>query len=546
MSYTIAELKNLRESEDKVEFKMAERNFPFAGGEHREQSDRRKCFLGYVVALCNEGGGTLVLGMTDKPPHNVVGTDFAVDQTGALEDEVYIRLQIRVHNEELIDEETGKRVLATYIPPRPPGRTMKFEGVPLMRTGDSLRNMSDEETFAILSEQENDFSAKICSNLTVADLDSRAIAVMKEKYADKQKNTAFAAQSDEQSLTDLDLLINGQLNYAALILLGKKEKIKEILPQCAVHVEYRENAANIPFDNRTVFVNPYFLLIDELWNILNARNKRKPIPMRAYITDIPSLDGEVIREAVNNAVAHRDYTKASEIVIKESPDEFLIQSHGGFPLGVTVENILTINSTPRNRLLADVMTKTGLVERSGQGVDKIFKQNLSDGKDFPSYTDSDLFQVTLRIPLTVRHLSFAVFCRQIQRKLPDDQKLGVHHIIALVKIRDRNGDAVRIDAAIIQKLLNIGAIRQDKDGFLLAETYAEIARAIEGSDREKIINFVRNTGLVRMADIISLFENRLTRRQINNTVFKLVDEGVLNKMGNGSATRYALNLQTGS
>lgn len=217
MSYTIEQLKKLRESENKVEFKSAQHNFSFAGSEHREQSDRRKCFLGYIVALCNEGGGTLVLGMADEHPHSVVGTDFAAGLIGNLEDEVYERLQIRVHIEELFDK-AGLRVLVTHIPSRPPGRTMKFEGVPLMRTGESLRNMSDEEVFAILSEQEKDFSAKVCNHLTIDDLDPAAIAILKEKYADKQNNKSFAGQSDEQALIDLDLLVNGQLKYAALIL----------------------------------------------------------------------------------------------------------------------------------------------------------------------------------------------------------------------------------------------------------------------------------------------------------------------------------------
>ncbi len=413
MGYTIEQLKELRESEDKVEFKAARHNFSFAGSEHREQADRRKCFLGYIVALSNEGGGTLVLGMDDEHPHSVVGSDFAEKRVGNLEDEVYKRLAIRVHTEELFDE-NGLRILVTYIPPRPVGRTMKFEGVPLMRTGESLRNMSDEETFAILSEQENDFSATICRELTLDDLDSRAISILKEKYSLKQNNEAFLNQTDEQVLSDLDLLSNGQLTYAALILLGKAEKIKQELPQCLINLEYRENPANIQFDNRTPFLGAYFLVIDELWKIIDARNRNENVQLGSYIINIPELNDEIIRESVNNAVAHRDYKKTSEITIKQSKAEFTVQSHGGFPLGVNVDNILTINSTPRNRLLADVLTKTGLVERSGQGVDKIFYQRLSDGKGFPSYAKSDLFQVTLEIPISVLHPIFDVFFDNLQ------------------------------------------------------------------------------------------------------------------------------------
>ena len=58
---TIEELKILRESEDHVEFKEAKHNFPYNGGSHTDQAERRKCFLGYVVALSNEHGGRLIL-----------------------------------------------------------------------------------------------------------------------------------------------------------------------------------------------------------------------------------------------------------------------------------------------------------------------------------------------------------------------------------------------------------------------------------------------------------------------------------------------------
>ena len=77
MKYTINDLKHLRESEDHIEFKAAKHNYPFNGGSKSEPKERRRCVLGYIVALANEGGGLLVLGMHDSYPHKVVGTDFA-------------------------------------------------------------------------------------------------------------------------------------------------------------------------------------------------------------------------------------------------------------------------------------------------------------------------------------------------------------------------------------------------------------------------------------------------------------------------------------
>lgn len=529
---TIEEIKHLRESEDKVEFKEAKTQYNYNQG--------RKSVLGYMVALANEGGGKLILGVSEnrKTPHIISGSKAFEGNEGKLEQDIYLDLKVRVRTEVL--HEGTNRVLIIHIGSRPIGQYLTFEDVLLMRVGEDLYAMSREQIFAIVSEQESDFSATICPGVTLADLDEAAIEVMKSKYAEKQKNESFLSQSIEQVLSDLELLKGGKLTYAALILLGKKEKIREVLPQCAINLEYRDNSASIQFDKRDFFSGPYFLLIDELWKIVGVRNKMKHIQVDSYIIDIPELNDEVIRESINNAVAHRDYTKASEIVIKQSPVEFSVVSHGGFPLGVNKENILTINSTPRNRLLADILTKTGLVERSGQGVDKIFYQSLSEGKDFPSYDDSDLFQVTLRIPVTVRFPVFALFVRNIQRSLSAEQRLGVHHMIALVKVRDRKELNAK-DETPIERLLEVGALRKAKDEYLLSEHYSELIQQLEGSDADKIIKLVTEQAPVKMGDIVELFGNRLTRRQVNNLVFNLVEEGVLNQQGRGSATTYEID-----
>jgi len=88
---TIQEIIKLRETENRVEFKEAKQDFSFAGGKHTDPKERRKCVLGYSVALANEGGGYLVFGVREnkRTPHEIVGTTFANGKTGALEDEIY-------------------------------------------------------------------------------------------------------------------------------------------------------------------------------------------------------------------------------------------------------------------------------------------------------------------------------------------------------------------------------------------------------------------------------------------------------------------------
>ena len=527
---TIEEIKQLREAEDKVEFKEAKTQYNYKSG--------RKSILGYVVALANEKGGKLILGIKEMKaaPHVICGSTAWEGNEGKLAQDIYRDLKTRVETEVLHDG--LNRVLVIHIKPRPIGKWLTFEDVPLMRVGEDLLPMNQETMRSILLEQEADFSATICPTLTIDDLDQSALELLKSKYAEKQHNENFLTQTNEQILIDLDLFKDGKLTYAALILLGKPEKIKELLPQCAIHLEYRSNPASIQFDKRNLFAAPYFVLIEELWKIIDARNKLKHIQIDSYIADIPELNNKVIRESVNNAIAHRDYTKSSEIIIKQSPTVFSVSSHGGFPLGVNKDNILTVNSTPRNRLLAEILTKTGLVERSGQGVDKIYYQTLSEGKEFPSYDDSDLFQVTINIPVLVKYPVFALFIGNIQKVLSPENKLGVHHLTALVKIRERIELNER-DMEVIPKLLEVGAIKQNKEEVWLSGEYTRLVEILEGSDIDKILAFVSENAPVKMREILQLFSHRLTRRQVNNMVFKLVKEEKLIAKGRGPSRTYS-------
>ena len=201
----IDELKVLREREDHVEFKKAEHNYPFAGGQKTDPRDRRHCVLGYVVAFANERGGRLILGMHNDYPHAVVGSDFAAGETGNLEDEIYDRLHIRVRTEELYDEK-GRRVLVISIPSRPVGKALRFEGVPLMRVGESLREMDDAEYFSIISEQDPDYSARVCEGLMLEDLDEEAIGKMRELIVRKRGRKDVATMPLGQLLNDMNLM----------------------------------------------------------------------------------------------------------------------------------------------------------------------------------------------------------------------------------------------------------------------------------------------------------------------------------------------------
>ena len=477
------ELSLLKESEDHVEFKEAKRDFNFNGGKHTDPKERRHCILGYVAALANEKGGRLVFGMHDQRPHYVVGTTFEEGNLGALEDAIYEKMQIRVRIDEEFepskDAPDSKRVIIFNVPSRPIGKMLKFEGVPLMRTGESLREMSDEEMYKILSEQEPDFSAKECKGLTINDLDHKAVEVMKQKYAEKNENPGFESVTDEQALSDLDLLEDGKLNYAALVLLGKSKAIKKYLPQYNVVIEYRNDPASIQYDDRIEIQQPLFLAVDEIWAYINqpTLNPQVHISENAYIFDIKLFNKETIREAVLNAIAHRSMIVQNDVVIKQSPTELTITNAGGFPIGVDKSNVLTVNSTPRSKRLAEVLQKTGLVEKSGQGVDKMFTNCIMEAKPLPDFSGTDNYQVSLKFRTEIRDVPFLIYIRQEQNRRPKHHKLNVFQLMAIYNVCF--GDGLEVKATTVDELVEEGILLRSRTGkLLMAKEYKKIVAEI--------------------------------------------------------------------
>jgi ATP-dependent DNA helicase RecG len=549
----IEQLRLMRESEDHVEFKRCQQgNMSFNGEGKQKPSERRKCVLGYVVALANAGGGHLVMGMEDKYPHKVVGTRQNENALGQLENDIYKALQIPVVAYELFDE-NNLRVVVISIPRHPIGKALKYEDVALWRSGEELIPMPDNVMFSILQETDPDYTQNICDGVTINDLDKNAIAILKEKYAKKQKNPSFVSLPDYQALSDLKLIDGQKVSNAAVLLVGKKELIEQRFPQARVQLEFRNVEGQERFDKRLSFISPFYILIDQLWDAINSRNGSMPVQEGAYMFDIPFFNEEVIREVVNNAFAHRDYRLQSEIVIKQFPTKLIVVSPGGFPLGVTLENILTVSSTPRNRLLADVLALTGIVERSGQGMDVIFRLTLSEGKVRPDYEKTDDYQVVAVLSASVKDPGFAVFVNSIQQELPESQKLSVFDILTFCDIKD--GEQPK-DKEIAKKLFSMGYL--EKRGktsaikYILPRRYYELTNNLseyseltDWDDQQflaVLCPFLTKYGEARKSEISKLIGSHISDAQLRRTIERLSQPGgPLVKVGKTNNTVYSIS-----
>jgi ATP-dependent DNA helicase RecG len=381
----------------RIEFKEAARSF------HFEE------LVKYCVALANEGGGTIILGVTDTRPRQVFGTQ-AFAEPGRTEAGLFEQLRQHIPLEEYFHE--GKRVLIVHVPSRMSGTAWQHQGSFWMRAGDALVPMTDEQLRRIHQETGPDFSAELCDEARLEDLDPVALDVLRRLWQRKSPEQNIASRSVEQLLGDAELVVNGRMTYAVLILLGTRPALGRLLGQAEVVFEYRSSDAPGPAAERHEFRQGFLLTLDEVWRLIELRNDLQHFQQGLFVLDVPTFNERAVREALLNAVSHRDYRSGGSVFIRQFPRRIEIVSPGGFPAGINPDNILW-QQYPRNRRIAEVLGKCGLVERAGQGLDLIFRECIRQSKPLPDFSHTDAHSVWLTLHGEIGDANFLRFLEEI-------------------------------------------------------------------------------------------------------------------------------------
>lgn len=382
--------------------------------EHLEFKEARNQFdfdklLQYCCALANEGGGVLILGVTNKPPRRVAGTQ-AFPNLEKVKGDLYPRLHFRVDVDELNDP--NGRVLVFHIPSRPVGQPVRVDRIYWMRAGESLTEMSEDRLKQIFAEATTDFSREICQGARESDLSPQAIEDFRKRWMLKSRNAALQGLPPAQLLNDAELMHGDKVTWAALCLFGTRQALGQWLPNAEVVFEYRSSETSIPSQQRENFREGLFLIYDRIWELVNRRNDHQHYRDGLFVFDIPTFNQDVVREALLNAVSHRDYRLPGSVFIRQFPTRLEIISPGGFPEGITPENCL-YKQAPRNRTIAEALERCGLVERSGQGFDKIFSLCIREAKPLPDFSGTDPYQVCLKLDGVIQDPAFIKFLEKV-------------------------------------------------------------------------------------------------------------------------------------
>lgn len=522
---TLDELKKIiaNHENENVELKEWKTTVSFDGS---DKFENRKCILGYCVAIGNEGGGYLIIGVDNNK--NIVGTKAVLAKD--FKQKIYQKTGQKIEVYEVY--ENNNKVIIIEISARGVGQLLKYAGVALMRVGDSLEIMSDAEQYKILSEGQDDWSGKVCQEATLESLNKEAIQKLKELYVEKNTDSKIIWNSDEHFLKDFGLINNNlKITNACVLLVGKKEFIDEYFRQAEICFEYRNKSQDIQFVDRVDYRDAFVLASELIWNKVYSRQQTHQIQQGLFRTDIPAYNQETFREALFNAICHRDYSQQGSIFIKQSPEYLEITNPGGLPFGITVENMIDAPATPRNKLLAESFQKIFKgVERSGQGIDKIFRNTIEEGKGKPDYSKTTNHFVIAKIPAIVQDGNFISFIEKVTNE--KNTIISISDLLLLEKIRtgDKNGIILQTVGHLVDN--GIVELHGKTRGavYVLSQSYYQSINALGtrtkriGLSRDKckelILEHLRKHKSGTMSEFIQIFPE-LKPKDITNMLTEL-------------------------
>lgn len=240
-----------------------------------------------------------------------------------------------------------------------------------------------------------DFSGEPAEGVERGDLDVVEIARARNVLRRFRPQSELLNLNDDALLVGLGAVRKNRVTRAGLLLFGREALLAELCPQHQVHYVYQISETHVARnDSHRVGLLHVLERIEQ--NLTGPANPEQELSSGIFKLRIPAFPLTVVREAVLNAVTHRDYSDPGEVLVRHTARQLVVTSPGGFLAGITPRNILRHEPVARNRLLAEIFEKLGLVERAGIGRRRIFIPLLEYGKRVPEY-ESDGSRVTLRL-----------------------------------------------------------------------------------------------------------------------------------------------------
>lgn len=429
----------------------------------------------YFSALCNEANlknkrsAWLVFGVKDKDK-SIVGSQFRTNRADLdkLKAEVANHTTGRLTFIEIYEvAETEGRVVLFEIPAAPKSIPIAWKGHYYGRDGEELNALNLEEVERIREQARGeDWSAATVVSATIDDLSTDAILKARESY--KRKNAHLVEEidewNDETFLNKAKVCIKGKITRTAVLLLGKSESEHFINPATAKISWILRDKDNIDKDYQH-FTCPLLLNTDNVYQKVRNLKYRYIADGTLFPEEVDQYDPYIIREALNNCIAHQDYTLSGKINFVEHEDGKLVFINSGSFIPSSVEEVVIADAPEpsyRNPFLVEAMINLNMIDAIGSGIKRMF--NIQRRKFFPM-PDYEFTGKKVKLTITgkVMDINYA-------RKIASMPDLSLTDIISLDKV----AKGKKLNEAEVKELKAKGLIEGRKPNFYISATVAKV------------------------------------------------------------------------
>jgi ATP-dependent DNA helicase RecG len=413
----------------------------------------------------------------------------------------------------IVEHSSGRVVIFEINPAR--DTPVSFRGESYIRIGTSKTNLKQHlEKARAIWTRGDDWSAEICEDATVDDLDPEAVAKAREQFAIKHPLQAddVTDWDDITLLNKARVLKQGKVTRTALLLLGRAESATLLSPAVAKISWILKDADNRELDYE--HLGPPFLLAgDRLQNRIRNLNVRAMPSGTLFPVEFTQYDFWVIREALHNCIAHQDYQLRGRIIVVEFPDRVILSNVGDFLPG-DVETVIRQDapqSIYRNAFLADAMVELNLIDTQGGGIKRMFETQRKRSFPLPDY---DLITPGF---VTVS-LNGRILDERYTRLLLERTDIGLEQVMLL----DRVQKGLPIEKSEHRSLKSAGLVEGRYPNLIVADVVAKATDTIgehileSGFDnqyyRDLILKLVREHGPVSRKDIDETLLTKLPDR----------------------------------
>ncbi len=529
-----------------VEYKEAKNNFDF------NELGRYFSALSNGANLQGKQYAWLVFGVSDKN-HEFVNSNYRKgSDLNGLKNEIIKFTNDNLTFLDIYEFEINNNRVVMFKIPAAIGVPTTWKKIAYDRVGQNLDILNDVKRNTILSTVNVDWSRQIISELTVDDLDRKAIQKAREQFKKKNENKEIADEIDEMDdttfLNKAKVLLNGKITRAAWILLGK-EDVNTAVDSCIPFITWKlqDESGVVDYEHFTI---PFILTMEKATDkIRNLKYRYIPSQTTIFPEEVDKYDTSIIRELVNNAIAHQDYRVSGRVNIIEMKDKVVIVNEGNF-IPQSVDNLIVndgyIPPYYRNTYLAQAMVNLNLIDTAGMGIKRSFEKLRE--RYFPML-DYD-FSERNRVKVTIYG---KILNEKYTSMLFENKNLSLEKVMLLdrvqknIAISKEQSDVLRKEYLIEGRYPNVYVSKGISEIIDDRVSYTKKSGFDDQYYKDLVLKYIKDFGSITKKDLdellIDKLPDNLNEEQKKRKIRYLVNE-ILNKkeqkIKNIGTTRYSV------